>query len=178
MSDRTFSREDFPANLSAWQDDDADERMNGGSGRSSPASFASYDPDTSCWKMSQVCLFEEWERSLETWPASGMMRGGKVYRQRPLVHRTSVGGCSLWPTPTVNGNNNRAGCSPTSGDGLATAVKKWPTPAARESRGPNKNGRFGDQLPNAVGGQLNPTWVEWLQGFPLGWTDCEDSGTP
>jgi hypothetical protein len=22
------------------------------------------------------------------------------------------------------------------------------------------------------GGSLNPTWVEWLMGFPLGWTDC------
>jgi hypothetical protein len=26
----------------------------------------------------------------------------------------------------------------------------------------------------AAGGQLNPTWVEWLMGFPLGWTDLED----
>lgn len=24
------------------------------------------------------------------------------------------------------------------------------------------------------GGKLNPTWVEWLQGVPLGWTDLED----
>jgi hypothetical protein len=24
------------------------------------------------------------------------------------------------------------------------------------------------------GGRLNPTWVEWLMGFPLGWTDLED----
>jgi hypothetical protein len=23
-------------------------------------------------------------------------------------------------------------------------------------------------------GHLNPTWVEWLMGFPLGWTDLED----
>ena len=23
------------------------------------------------------------------------------------------------------------------------------------------------------GGKLNPTWVEWLMGFPLGWTDLE-----
>lgn len=23
------------------------------------------------------------------------------------------------------------------------------------------------------GGQLNPTWVEWLMGFPLGWTDID-----
>jgi hypothetical protein len=21
------------------------------------------------------------------------------------------------------------------------------------------------------GGQLNPSWVEWLMGFPIGWTD-------
>jgi hypothetical protein len=28
------------------------------------------------------------------------------------------------------------------------------------------------------GGRLNPTWVEWLMGFPTGWTDLEDSETP
>jgi hypothetical protein len=28
----------------------------------------------------------------------------------------------LWPTPTVCGNYNRAGASPQSGDGLATAA--------------------------------------------------------
>jgi DNA (cytosine-5)-methyltransferase 1 len=27
------------------------------------------------------------------------------------------------------------------------------------------------------GGKLNPMWVEWLMGFPLGWTDLEDSET-
>ena len=26
-------------------------------------------------------------------------------------------------------------------------------------------------------GQLNPTWVEWLMGWPLGWTDCDVSAT-
>lgn len=26
-------------------------------------------------------------------------------------------------------------------------------------------------------GQLNPQWVEWLMGFPNGWTDLEDSET-
>jgi hypothetical protein len=25
-------------------------------------------------------------------------------------------------------------------------------------------------LSEQVGGQLNPTWVEWLQGFPIEWT--------
>lgn len=28
------------------------------------------------------------------------------------------------------------------------------------------------------GGHLNPTWVEWLMGFPLGWTDLNASETP
>jgi hypothetical protein len=27
------------------------------------------------------------------------------------------------------------------------------------------------------GGKLNPRWVEWLMGFPLGWTDLEVSET-
>ncbi len=26
---------------------------------------------------------------------------------------------------------------------------------------------------SAPGGQLNPTWVEWLMGWPIGWTDCK-----
>lgn len=26
-------------------------------------------------------------------------------------------------------------------------------------------------------GSLNPTWVEWLMGWPRGWTDCEHSAT-
>ena len=57
---------------------------------------------------------------------------------------------ALLPTPTVSGNYNRAGASASSGDGLATAV----------------------------GGTLNPMWVEWLMGFPAEWTALEDSATP
>jgi hypothetical protein len=29
-----------------------------------------------------------------------------------------------------------------------------------------------------VSGALNPTWVEWLMGFPLGWTALNASETP
>ena len=28
---------------------------------------------------------------------------------------------------------------------------------------------------DGTNGSLNPTWVEWLQGWPRGWTDCEHS---
>jgi hypothetical protein len=47
-----------------------------------------------------------------------------------------------------------------------------------------KNGRdrSSDRLDHAVmasdGGHLNPQWVEWLMGFPIGWTDLKHSETP
>ncbi len=62
---------------------------------------------------------------------------------------------------------------------------RWPTPQARDAdqRGAQAkrywNPERSNDLPDAVAasginGQLNPMWVEWLMGFPLGFTDCED----
>jgi hypothetical protein len=157
-------------------------------GRKSPDFLASYAPATSSWKTSQRCLVEGWTGFSGTWPRSGMMRNGTAYRLPPLVRLTEETDSGLWqtlvaddavaraagkfnsrgeaklsaqvkiwPTPTVTGNYNRKGMAKTSGDGLVTAVR---------------------QLCDVVGGQLNPTWAEWLMGFPLGWTDLEPSETP
>jgi len=50
----------------------------------------------------------------------------------------------------------------------------------------NKKGvRYGVKLKDAVhylektktGGQLNPMWVEWLMGYPIGWTELDHSET-
>jgi hypothetical protein len=80
-----------------------------------------------------------------------------------------------WPTPTVCGNYNRKGASPTSGDGLATAVLKCATPTASPWRSGKASQstmeRNSRPLSEQIGGSLNPTWVEWLMGWPLGWTD-------
>lgn len=94
------------------------------------------------------------------------------------------------PTPTVCGNYNRKGASKTSGDGLATVVRRLPTPNASDANKWSNQSMAeriakGSQvrLNTAVspeggrGGQLNPTWVEWLMGWPLGWTDCTASAT-
>lgn len=29
------------------------------------------------------------------------------------------------------------------------------------------------KMEGATDGALNPEWVEWLQGFPIGWTDLK-----
>ena len=91
-----------------------------------------------------------------------------------------------WPTPTVCGNYNRKGASATSGDGLATAVKNWPTPTVNDSKNSTlpesqreRDGLAGSlmRLGEMSGGQLNPMWVEWLMGWPLGWTDLKPLAT-
>lgn len=47
----------------------------------------------------------------------------------------------------------------------------FPTPRAQCARGtgPSRVGNKAD-LQTVAGGQLNPDWVEWLMGFPVGWT--------
>ena len=99
-----------------------------------------------------------------------------------------------WPTPTVCGNYNRKGASATSGDGLATAVKTWPTATATATAykgwSPNHNrANTDDRLDYSVereafqhGQQtppmrLNPDWCEWLMGWPIGHTALKPLGT-
>ena len=56
----------------------------------------------------------------------------------------------------------------------------FPTPTVQDSANNGGSSQYErNSLPlNAViGGALNPTWVEWLMGYPLGWTVCEGWGT-
>ncbi len=86
----------------------------------------------------------------------------------------------MWPTPKASAGgpgknpNNPRGVH--QGNPLATAVAMYPTPTTRDYKSPDINPeskRFSQktELNSVIGGQLNPTWVEWLMGFPLGWTD-------
>ena len=55
-----------------------------------------------------------------------------------------------------------------------------PTPDANCWKGGNRRGQLTDPTYGITpdGGQLNPPWVEWLMGYPAGWTDSGDSATP
>jgi len=62
--------------------------------------------------------------------------------------------------------------------------QKWPTPTANEDAAGRPTGKMQKMLGNHPdvrgmgGGTLNPTWVEWLMGYPKGWTDLNLSVTP
>jgi hypothetical protein len=60
-----------------------------------------------------------------------------------------------------------------------TLVLKCATPTARDWKSGKASQvtmeRNSRPLSEQIGGLLNPTWVEWLMGWPLGWTDLKPS---
>lgn len=81
----------------------------------------------------------------------------------PQARDFRKGKASRWKNPARTKNLN---------DQVAT----FPTPCARDWKsGTGAKERPGHALPlsSAIGGQLNPDWVEWLMGWPIGWTACE-----
>jgi len=117
-------------------------------------------PVLSSWKMCQPLELEDFEKSsahLQIW---GMTVAGRAYLPQKLVPRTLEKDGSYWPTPTASsaGTNGKKMCLQTGKwvngkPSLTTlAIHKW-------------------------GGKLNPTWVEWLMGYPLEWTDLKHSVT-
>ena len=87
-----------------------------------------------------------------------------------------------WPTPIASDSRGSSG-KPTPGKQvqLVDAVRRVATPTARDW----KSGKASDAtmernsrpLSEQIGGSLNPTWVEWLMGWPLGWTDLKPLAT-
>jgi hypothetical protein len=100
----------------------------------------------------------------------------------------------MWPTPRASAamaekteNIQKRG---TQRGKLEESVARWPTPTARDYKDSGKAVINSDRnlLPQKVakkdkeqwvkgGGSLNPTWVEWLMGYPKGWTDLNHSET-
>ena len=116
--------------------------------------FASYDRASRTWKTSQGCLVvltgtsDEYS---ETWPTSGTMRNGACYQRKPLEPRISAKGCGWWPTPTKRDWKDSGDCANVPVNCLLGRAVK----------------------PSLEHGALNPDWVEWLMGWPRGWTNLE-----
>ena len=166
-------------------------------GPSFPVLLANFDRGMSLWKTSQTCLLALAKGQVgglaefsETWPRSGIMQNGTAFRLPPLARSMTGTAYGLLPTLTKCGNYNRKGTSKTSGDGLATVLKRLlPTLTKHDVRGgckPERTERMwrdssrGCDLPSTMRllypestGIINPSWAEGFMGFPIGWTELD-----
>ena len=83
----------------------------------------------------------------------------------------------LWPTPTKQDGENNAGPSQYNRNTLPlnTIVTLYPTMDHGAAKG---RGEKSAEARSRLGGSLNPEWVEWLMGYPIGHTACADSEMP
>tara|TARA_R110001606_G_scaffold7319_2_gene32523 strand:+ start:1532 stop:2119 length:588 start_codon:yes stop_codon:yes gene_type:complete len=175
------------------------QKMTVTSGRSWLPLLKSYGLGGSLGRMCEALLKNRWASSAAflTWKASGMKSPHLLFQLAPSMPRTDEIGSGLWPTPrsfsAMAGNITEKTTRPEGFRGnLEEVVARtmWPTPTTRDYKGGRKpetlaaSGRGEtNTLNDAVTirdqhGSLNPTWVEWLMGFPEGWTDLNPSEMP
>ena len=144
------------------------------------------------------CMRKEQERGL-----SEAERCGEVFERRTLgqfdrfmntirkPRKKSSGGQKpplsqevlMYPTPLSRDYKDTITQKPSKKQKkLIDAVREqmWPTPTANEDACGKPTGKMQKMLGNHPdvrsqgNGTLNPMWVEWLMGYPIGWTDLKD----
>jgi len=162
-------------------------------GRTWQGLLARYNPILSLWKTPQCSLLEDSDVFSETWPCSGTMRNGCVYQRESVALRTDGTEYGYWPTPRASdhkGSTRPDAMSKAASRGFnpnlpeAVGSGKWPTPCASDNRdrGNASSPAIARRIENgkqvmlsmcvsSENGRLNPMWVEWLMGWPLGLTD-------
>ena len=145
----------FHARTFQSQDEGQDSTESGqGCGEKWRGWLAKYDPNTSTLRTAQCSLLEEEPESLQTLPRSGMTRDGLLWEQPMWERHTNETGSGWWPTPTTPSGNCVGRLDEWGGSRSRSVMKTLVTP-------------------EELRGQLNPTWVEWLMGWPPGWTDLK-----
>ena len=122
-------------------------------------SLARYNPSSRSWKTAQCSLFGGLVEFSETWPEWGMTQDGEFWALSMPAHLTKETESGFWPTPrksesneanaTIEARKARTGAS--CNDNLHAAAER----------------RLGKRV------KIMPNFVEWLMGWPIGWTDLQ-----
>jgi len=203
IEESLFCQEDFPASRSVVPGSNEARTMTAISGRKCSESYkrqgqlgslvrmlleSSAWHSTKCvltWKQkvtkSSRSLFQlavSMPRTEET--ESGLLRGGgrcgrlqghqaegQTTRRNACDHRDieeqQISWVLFWPTPKAN------------------KVHPMITDKNREKLAARNKANLEEVIAgncNGATGQLNPAWVEWLMGYPIGWTELKDWATP
>ena len=119
---------------------------------------ATFDHESSSWKMLQTSFDWAEPMLLDRLPKSGMTVSGRLYRLDNLERHTDESGGLVLPTPTCHDskNNMSPSCWTRQAD-LGVEIAKL--------EGYNQETIIGTGL------RIHPHFVEWMMGFPIGWLD-------
>lgn len=128
-------------------------------------SSARYHPNTSSWKTRQCSLFGGLVEFSENWPRWGMMRNGELWEHVTPVRHTNGKESGYLPTPKasdfkVDVNDSGEYARRTLAAGFQDALPFW---IKRKWSG--------------VRGVTNLDFVDWLMGWPIGWSALESLAT-
>jgi len=196
----TLSREVYHANRFPLPGSNEARKITGTSGLKCSALCRNLTPLGLLSKMLLVSSVWHSTMCVLTWKPQVTKSNRLLFRLVPQTPRKEGIGSGLWPTPrscsamaaTIT---QEAAHALNRFPNLETVVGRrlWPTPNASDNRdrgnlsNPSIQRRIllGKQIgltmavkEDSAPGQLNPEWVEWLMGYPLGWTDLKDLETP
>ena len=147
-------------------------------------------PSSYSLKMCQQSEHGDWKELSKNLPKQAMTVDGVCYPLTIWVPRISEkdGFCLPTPKASSGGYNKSPGSESKIRPTLETMARHnmWPTPTMKANRDclaeRNRNSLALEPAVNhalgTLGGKLNPTWVEWLMGFPLEWTVLSDLVMP
>ena len=126
------------------------------------------------------------------WKAQITKQGRLFFRLSPLTPRTDATDALLLPTPTRSSARGGSGGKKRKSD-LRNEFRLIPTPTRADKSGHAYQISHGKKVPTCAGyatavadcrrskggghapGQMNPEFVEWLMGYPIGWTELPPS---
>ncbi len=165
---------------------------NQGFGASSPESLAKSSPPTSSSKTSPPCSPVDSAAWPSTWPREGLILNGQFFRPQTPVVRISARGCGLLPTPTASDwkSQTKEGQRRGQLSEFIETIPAWLPCDSCENYLCTIHGKHAHECDCAEiaewsvnpyarvrHGLLNPRFVEWLMGLPIGYTELEDLET-
>jgi hypothetical protein len=196
-NDLTLFAVDTPANHLAPQANAEAQTTQDTFGHGLEMPLAHYNLPTQSWRTSEDTSLWGDYKSLENLPKSGMTRSGALFLQPDWVRPIDETELLSWPTPTArdwkgaagfkNPKRNLADLTYLAQIRDGHRLAEYPTMSANGMGNTGsqqilqrkvESGQMTEQEKKRMtagnGGSLNPMWVEWLMGFPIGWTDLED----
>ena len=160
----TFSQPDIPASPFHLPGSAEAQKMTATSGRTSLELLHKKDPLGVFSRMFMVTLPWASTRCFLTWKPKATPQGRLLFQLAVSMPRTAETASSWWPTPTAvdyKGARKPETMKKTGRNPMTNSLRD-----AVAHTNPVKEGQ--------LSGSLNPIFLEWLMGYPEGWTDLKD----